>query len=65
MSDMWICGLFEWELVKQGLMKEGRCRDCFYDVSFHENGNTIWDCEKFGQLLDERTDCPDWVIDTR
>lgn len=62
-GEIVVCGLFEYELVKKGLMKKGRCRDCF-----HWDGSVQSPiCTKNGvELLDkEKTDCKEWVIDTR
>lgn len=68
MADIFVCGLFENELLEKGLMEEGRCRDCFYYNGFMDRDRWIIFCEKEGDrrlLKEEKTDCEDWVIDTR
>ena len=58
-NTLHVCGLFEWGLVEKGLMKVGRCRDCIHYEGFKEKDG------KRKRLKEEKTDCPDWVIDTR
>lgn len=66
-----VCGLFEQELVEKGLMKPGRCRDCFYydgyeQTDFKGNVVPVILCQKHKKRLQkEETDCKDWRIDTR
>ena len=67
-GTLYVCGLFEQELVNKGIMKEGRCRDCMNYEGFKSRGELFIICVKDGKkrrLEKERTDCPDWVIDTR
>lgn len=67
-NTLHVCGLFEWGLVEKGLMKVGRCRDCIHYGGFKEKDELFIICEKDGKrkrLKEEKTDCPDWVIDTR
>ena len=65
-DQLTVCGLFEWELVEKGIMKVGRCRDCFHNGSYHTKGEIVWICEKNNEKLDdELNDCPEWTIDTR
>lgn len=67
MSTIHVCGLFEQELVDKGIMKPGRCRDCKNYEGFKSKGELFIICAKDGKrrLEKEKTDCPDWVIDTR
>ena len=46
MSDMVICGLFEMEVVRKGIMKEGHCSSCFYNGSIIQDRELIAICEK-------------------
>ena len=68
MGDMCICGLFEMDLVRKGIMKEGHCSSCFHNESILEKGILIPLCEKGGKtkrLEKQKTDCNEWRIDTR
>lgn len=67
-GKLFICGLFEQELVKKGIMKPGRCRDCIHYEGFREKDELFVICGKDGKrkrLKEEKTNCKDWVIDTR
>lgn len=67
-NDITICGLFEMELVRKGIMKEGHCSSCFYNGSTLEKGILIPICDKDedARMLEKQlTDCKEWVIDTR
>ena len=68
MSDMVICGLFEMELVRKGIMKEGHCSSCFHNGSILDGSKLIPICEKDAEpkkLEKQCVDCKDWRIDTR
>lgn len=67
-NDMTICGLFEMELVRKGIMKKGHCSSCFHNGSILEGGILIPLCEKDGkpiELVEQEVDCKEWRIDTR
>lgn len=62
-----VCGLTQYEnqIIKD---HKGECRYCMYYESFLEDDKLIKICEKDGKrklLFEEKTDCPDWFIDTR
>ena len=60
-SKLFLCGLFEQELVDKGIMKPGHCVDCLH---LDWKGKDF--CDKKKEFIEERlTDCKDWVIDTR
>lgn len=68
MSDMVICGLFEMELVRKGIMKEGHCSSCFHNGSILQDGQLIAICERDAEpkrMQEQKVDCKDWTIDTR
>lgn len=59
-----VCGLTEWE---QEMMKDkGKCRACMHNDSFYNRGEHVIFCGKTHQRLKaEKTDCNDWLLDTR
>lgn len=68
MSNMVICGLFEMELVRKGIMKEGHCSSCFHNGSILQDGELIAICEKDAEpkrMAEQKDDCKEWRIDTR
>lgn len=68
MSDMVICGLFEMELVRKGIMKEGHCSSCFHNGSIIQDGELIAICERDAEpklMAEQKVDCKEWRIDTR
>ena len=65
-NTIFVCGLFEWELVEKGLMKVGRCRDCIHYDGWKDKDQAVMYCEKNKKTLkSEKHDCKEWSIDTR
>ena len=62
MTDITVCGLWENELVKKGIMKKGRCRDCLY----YDGDGNYWVCSKLNKTFEyEKQNCSKWSIDIR
>lgn len=59
-----VCGLTEWEME---MMKDkGKCRACMYNDSYFDREEHVIFCGKTHQRLKtEKTNCPDWLLDTR
>lgn len=65
-GDIIVCGLWEMDLVRQGLIESGRCKTCQYeDINFDKDNNILYFCSKKGKLEEEQTDCKDWFVSTK
>ena len=59
-----VCGLTEWEneIVRK---HKGECRHCMHNETWHDGKEVIKRCAKHGLLDEFKTDCKDWLLDTR
>ena len=67
MSTIIVCGLTDYEnkIVKE---HKGECKYCIHYDSFYDGstGNLHYRCDKHKVRIKEpKTDCKDWVLDTR
>ena len=65
MSTIIVCGLTDYEnkIIKE---HKGECKYCMHNESFMTSRNTlVRECSKKGPLYEFKTDCKDWMLDTR
>lgn len=62
-NEIIVCGLLP---IERELLKfEGKCRGCLHNGSHMDRDEWIQFCYKYNKRLkNEKTNCPDWLLDT-
>ena len=63
-NEIIVCGLLP---IEQELLKhKGKCRACMYNDSYLDRKEHVQFCSKdHKRLKNEKTNCNDWLLDTR